>query len=67
MLFYKKKNYTAGKKITLPMAVLAVTNLTSGWAQPEYTIENIPRLRSVFSGTVFHLLASGSVSVTVNF
>ena len=33
MLFYEEN----GKKFTLSTAVLAVTNLTSGWAQPEYT------------------------------
>ena len=35
-LFYEEI-YTAGKKFTLSTAVLAVTNLTFGWAQPEYT------------------------------
>ena len=36
MLFYEEID-TAGKKSTLSTAVLAVTNLTSVWAQPEYT------------------------------
>ena len=67
MLFYEEI-YTAGKNFTLLTAVLAVTSLTSGWAQPEYIMyENTLRLHSVFSETVFHLSASGSVSATVNF
>ena len=36
MLFYEEI-YIAGKKFTLSTAVLAVKNLTSGWAQLEYT------------------------------